>query len=73
MSEMPVRLNTSGNIAKACKVPPNRVSYVLATRPHIKPVALAGNTRLYDMKGVAQIRHELNAIAAKRASCKETA
>jgi hypothetical protein len=43
------------------------VQYVLRTRAHIKPAALAGRLRLYDRKAVAMVRHELNAIEARRA------
>jgi hypothetical protein len=39
---------------------------VLATRQHIKPSARAGTLRLYDRRALAQVRHELNAIDARR-------
>jgi hypothetical protein len=39
---------------------------VLATRAHIRPVARAGNVRPYDRRAVAMVRHELNAIDARR-------
>ena len=45
----------------------HRVLHVLATRPHIKPVARAGILRLYRADVVAMVRHELNAIDARRA------
>jgi hypothetical protein len=41
---------------------------VLATREHIKPVARAGTLRLYDLAAIAHIRHELNAIDARRST-----
>jgi len=59
--------NTPGQIARQLGVPLHRVTHILATRPHIKPVARAGNIRVYDRAGVAMIRHELNAIDARRA------
>jgi len=43
-----------------------RVLYVLCTRRHILPAARAGTLRLYDRQAVAQIRHELTAIDARR-------
>jgi len=60
------RLNTTGRIAATLGVPAHRVAYILTTRPHIKPSALAGRVKLYDRRAVAQIRHELNAIDARR-------
>ena len=65
-SQLPLRLRTSGVIATELGVPLHRVVYVLATRTHIPSVARAGNLRLYDRRSVAMIRHELNAIDARR-------
>lgn len=62
---MAVQLRTSGVIAGEIGQPLHRVLYVLATRPYIKPTALAGRFRLYDRHAVAMIRHELNAIDAR--------
>jgi hypothetical protein len=59
-------LMTPGRIAERLGVPLPRVLYILSTRPHIQPSARAGCLRLFDRKSVAQIRHELNAIAARR-------
>lgn len=59
-------LLTPGRIADRLGVPLPKVLYVLSTRPHIQPSARAGCLRLYDRYAVAQIRHELNAIAARR-------
>lgn len=61
------RLLTTGRIANELGVPLHRVTYILATRP-ILPTAFAGVLRLYDRSDVARIRHELNAIDARRAS-----
>ena len=59
-------LFTPGRIADELGVSLPRVLYVLATRRHIVPVARAGTLRLYDREAVARIRHELNAIDARR-------
>ena len=59
-------LLTPGRIADELGVPMPRVLYVLATRRHISPVARAGTLRLYGRKAVAMVRHELNAIAARK-------
>lgn len=68
----PPRLRTPGVIAQELGESLQRVQYVLRTRPHIQPSALAGSLRLFDRKAVAQIRHELNAIAARRCGRGET-
>ena len=60
------RLRTPGVIARELGEPLSRVLYVLSTRPHIRPTALAGRLRLYDRPAVAMVRHELNAIDARR-------
>jgi hypothetical protein len=62
----PPRLITPGVIAEELHTPLHRVLRVLATRPHIQPCARAGTLRLYDRKAVAMVRHELNAIDARR-------
>ena len=62
----PPRLITPGVIATELHAPLHRVLRVLATRPHIRPSARAGTLRLYDRRAVAQVRHELNAIDARR-------
>ncbi len=59
-------LLSPGVIARELKEPLHRVQNVLDTRPHIRPLARAGIIRLYDRQAVAQIRHELNAIDARR-------
>ncbi len=59
-------LLTPGRIAGQLGVSLPRVLYVLATRRHILPSARAGTIRLYDRDAVAKIRHELNAIDARR-------
>ena len=59
------RLRTPGVIADEIGEPLGRVLYVLRTRAHIKPSAIAGRLRLYDRRTVAMVRHEINAIDAK--------
>ncbi len=63
-------LITPGVIAAELRTPLHRVLHVLATRQHIRPSARAGTLRLYDRKAVAMVRHELNAIDARRCSRK---
>ena len=61
------RLRTPGVIAQELGESLQRVQYILRTRSHIKPAALAGRLRLYDRQAVAMVRHEINAIEARRA------
>ena len=66
----PPKLVTVGVIAFELGVPVDRVSRILRSRPHIKPRAYAGHTRLFDNNAIALIRHELNAIDARKAARK---
>ncbi len=59
-------LLTPGRIADELGVSLPRVVYVLSTRRHILPAARAGTLRLYDREALALVRHELNAIDARR-------
>jgi hypothetical protein len=59
-------LLTPGRIADQLGVSLQRILYVLSTRRHIAPVARAGVLRLFNQQAVAMIRHELNAIDARR-------
>jgi hypothetical protein len=59
-------LLTPGRIAERLGAPLPKVLYILSTRPHIQPSARAGCLRLFDRHAIAQVRHELNAIAARR-------
>ncbi len=59
-------LITPGVIAERLGVPLHRVVNVLRTRRHIRPSARAGTLRLYSADVVASVRHELNAIDARR-------
>lgn len=59
-------LLTPGRLAAEVNAPLTRVLYLLRTRPHIQPAARAGTLRLYHKAAVAQLRHELNAIDARR-------
>jgi len=68
MSEVypPPKLDTVGRIAEKLGVPLHRVSYLITSRG-IQPAAYAGRLRLFDREAVAIIRHELNAMDARRA------
>lgn len=67
MAEYVPRLATTGEVAQLLGVPLHRIQYVLQTRSHIRPAATAGGARCFDDDAIAKIRHELNAIAARRA------
>ena len=69
----PPRLITPGVIATELNTPLHRVLHILATRQHIRPAARAGILRLYDREAIAQVRHELSAIDARRQSRKGSA
>ena len=62
----PPRLLTVGIIAEQLGVRVDRVARLLRTRPHIRPAAFAGNTRLFTSDAIAMIRYELNRIDARR-------
>jgi len=62
----PVALRTPGVIARMLGVPLHRVTYVLRTRQYICPAATAGRLRVFDSAGIAEIRHALNAMDARR-------
>lgn len=66
MSSVKKQVITIGVIAAELGEPLHRVMYVLRTRHHVQPTALAGKVRLFDRAAVAMIRHELNAIDARR-------
>jgi hypothetical protein len=71
MEKQTPKLITPGVIAAELQTPLHRVLNVLATREHIRPAARAGTLRLYSREAVAMVRHELNAIDARR--CRQTA
>lgn len=60
------RFHTEQRIAAMLGVSKARVAYIIRSRKHIQPAAIAGQTYCYDSNAVAQIRHELNAIDARR-------
>ena len=60
------QLQTVGKISADLNQPIHRIEYILATRAHILPAALAGRLRLFSATAMAQIRHELNAIDARQ-------
>ena len=61
------QLMTTGRIAQQLGQPVYRVAYVIATR-RISESARAGTLRLFDRQAMARIRHELNAMDARRAA-----
>ena len=60
------QLLTPGKIAELVNKPIHRVLHILNTRRYIQPAARAGTLRLYRRDAIAQVRHELNAIDARR-------
>lgn len=62
----PPALATIGLVAARLRVPVHRVEYVLRTRPSIHAKARAAGARCFDEAAIARIRHELNAIEARR-------
>ena len=67
MPDLVPKLATIGEIARLMNVPSHRVEYILRTRPSIRPRAVAAGARCFDDDAIAQVRHELNAIDARRA------
>ena len=61
-------LATTGEVAKTLGVPPQRIEYILRTRPHIRPRAIAAGARCFDDTAIGLIRDELDAIAERRLS-----
>lgn len=61
------KLATVGQIADLLDAPVYRIEYILRSRRHIRPRAIAAGARCFDDHGVSLIRHELNAIDARRA------
>ena len=60
------KLVTVGVIAAEVGTTVDRVIRILRSRPHIRPRAYAGHTRLFDNTAVAQVRYEINRIDARR-------
>lgn len=67
MAAQPPRLATIGEVANILNAPLHRIEYIVRTRPHVKPRAIAAGARCFDDRAIALIRHELNAIDARRA------
>jgi len=64
------KLITVGVIADELGVRPERIRRILSSRKHISPTAYAGHVRLFTSDVIALIRHELNAIDARKAARK---
>jgi hypothetical protein len=60
------KLLTIGGIAAALEEPLHRIEYVLRTRRHLEPAALAGHVRLFRAETIDLVAAELRAIDAKR-------
>jgi len=67
MNQYP-ELLTIGKIARMLDVPVHRIDYILRTRTDIKPLAVAGKTRLYDSEALRRIRYEVNSISARESA-----
>ena len=60
------KLRTPGVLAEDLGQPLHRVLYVLRSRQHIRPAAMAGRLRLYDRDALEAIRVELARMDARR-------
>ncbi len=60
------KLRTPGVLAEDRGQPLHRVLYVLRSRQHIRPAAMACRLRLYDRDGLEAIRVELARMDARR-------
>ena len=58
-------LNTVGELAAKVGAPLHRIEYILTSRD-IRPAARVGNYRMFDERGVEQVRHELRRIDRER-------
>ena len=65
------QLATIGEVARLLRAPLHRIEYILRSRPHIRPRAKAGGARCFDDDAIAQIRHELSSIDARRRTGEE--
>lgn len=66
MTDRILKLATIGEVAKLLNVPLHRIEYVLRSRPHIRPRAIAAGARCFDDGAIAQIRTELRGIDTRR-------
>ena len=62
----PVSLVTTADIAARLGQPLRRVQWVLATRHHIQPVALAGVVRVYSTAAMALVQDEIDRINRRK-------
>ena len=60
------KLRTPGVLAEDLGQPLHRVLYVLRSRQHIRPAAMAGRLRLYDRDALEAIRVELTRMDSRR-------
>jgi len=64
-SEMHDSLPTVGEIARRLGVPLHKIEYVIRSR-QIRPVSVAGNSRVFSDQQVSRIANELQRIADER-------
>jgi hypothetical protein len=62
----PVSLVTAADIAARLGQPLRRVQWVLATRHHIRPAALAGVVRVYSTTAIALVQDEIDRIDRRK-------
>ncbi len=62
--------STVGEIARRLRTPVHRIAYVVRTRG-LRPVAWAGNARIFTEQDVARIASELQQINEDRAAATE--
>jgi hypothetical protein len=62
----PVSLVTAADIAARLGQPLHRVQWILATRHHIRPAALAGAVRVYSTAAVALVQDEIDHIDRRK-------
>jgi hypothetical protein len=62
---------TAADIAARLGQPLRRVQWVLATRHHIHPVAIAGATRVYSTAAIAMVQDAIDRmIEQRRGGCR---
>lgn len=55
-------LVTSGEIARELGVKAHKVVWILQSRPHIRPAAMAGGAFIYRLSAIKQVELELRGI-----------
>lgn len=65
MREDTPQIVTAGLIAGRLGVAFHRVQHILRSRPHIRPLARAGHTRLYAHEAIEAVRREIEKIDSR--------